>query len=47
MHQTTSEKSVLAEAEGDVNGVEENIPNLDFLGTNASPLSFRLRSPVL
>lgn len=34
MRRTTSEKSVLAEAEEEEeNGVEENIPNLDFLGT--------------
>ena len=33
MRRTTSEKSVLAEAEEEVNGVDENIPNLDFLGT--------------
>jgi hypothetical protein len=35
MRRTTSEKSVLAEAEEweEENGVEEKIPNLDFLGT--------------
>ena len=33
MRRTTSEKSVLAEVEEEVNGVDENIPNLDFLGT--------------
>jgi hypothetical protein len=45
MHRTTSEKSVLAEAVTKewveaVDSVEENIPNLDFLGIALFPSRF-------